>query len=152
MRSAMRALICGALLALTITTAGAENLDVSIVTVKKFAVQENGGVRIPAGQDSYWDFLEITNNNNSPVPVVITRVDGLALSKGCILTTETNFPVSIPYKSRLEFTIRQGCGVSSVAIDLDGGGGQIHQQRYDLAGPLIRLASPVFQAPMQRSN
>jgi hypothetical protein len=136
-----------AAIALTVTAAGAENLDVSVITIKKFTVLENGGVKIPPGKDSYWDFLEITNNDNSPIPAVIIAIKDLKIGEGCILTEGTRFPVTLPYKSTLEFTIRQGCGVSGIAIDLEG-----HQQRYLLVGPLMRLASPVFQVHFQRSN
>jgi hypothetical protein len=154
MRNLVFSLSLAALAAVLLTgAANAENLDVSVITIKKFMVLENGGVKIPSGKDSYWDFLEITNNDNSPLPVVITGVNAvIGIEKGCILTEDTKFPLKLPYKSTLEFTIRQGCGISGVAIDLDGGGGQIHQQRYGLSGPLMRLASPVFQARMQRSN
>jgi hypothetical protein len=137
-----------AALALIATAAAAENLDVSAITIKKFTVLENGGVKIPTGKDSYWDFLEITNNDSSPLPAVIAAVESYGLNaKGCILTEGTKFPVTLPYKATLEFTIRQGCGVSGIAIGLEG-----HQQRYLIAGPLMRLASPVFQVHFQRSN
>jgi hypothetical protein len=79
----------------------------------------------------------------------------LSGGKGCILTEGTKFPISLPYKTTLEFTIRQGCGVGGVAIDVDGGiGGAPHvqQQRYVLTDKLMRLASPVFQVRFQRSN
>jgi hypothetical protein len=40
---------CAAVLALTVTAAEAENLDVSVVTVKKFTLPENGGDTSAAG-------------------------------------------------------------------------------------------------------
>jgi hypothetical protein len=132
----------------------ADNLDVSVVTIKKFTVLGNGGVNIPAGEDSYWDFLEITNNDNSRRSAIITGIK-VGLGDGCLLSGETRFPISLSYKTTLEFTIRQGCGVAFVVIDLDGGLGgppAIHQQRYSNVGTLMRLASPVFQAHFQRSN
>jgi hypothetical protein len=156
MRNLVLSLNLAALSAVLLTSAvNAENLDVSVITIKKFTVLEKGGVKIPPGKDSYWDFLEITNNDSPPLPAVITGIEGLALGKGCILTESVKFPISLPPKTTLELTIRQGCNVGGVAIDLDGGFGGppvIHQQRYTMTAPLLRLASPVFQARLQRSN
>src|SRR5262249_30861546 len=113
MRNLVLSLNLVALFAVLFTsTVNAENLDVSVITVKKFTVLENGGVKIPPGKDSYWDFLEITNNDSPPLPAVITGIDGLALmGKGCILKESTKFPISLPPKSTLELTIQQGCSV-----------------------------------------
>jgi hypothetical protein len=79
-----------------------------MITIKKFTELENGDVKIPAGKDSYWDFLEITNNDNLPLPVVITGIKDLRIGEGCILTQGTTFAVALPYKATLEFTIKQG--------------------------------------------
>ena len=136
------------------TPAKTDNLDVSIITVKKFTVLDAGGLNMPSGIDSYYDFLEIINNDNSPLPIIITGVDGLGIdNKGCILTEGTKFPISLPYKTTLEFTIRQGCRIAGVAINVDGGGvSKIRQQRYLITGSLMRLATPVFLVHLQRSN
>jgi hypothetical protein len=177
----MKALMVALLILVAPCAASADNLDVSVVTVKKFTILKTGGVEIPPGRDSYWDFLEITNNDESRPSIVITGVgcqnclggvstradyktnseeamrNDLISGEGCILTGDTKFPISLPYKTTLEFTIRQGCGVGGVAIDVDvdggiGGAPHVQQQRYVLTDKLMRLASPVFQVRFQRSN
>lgn len=133
--------------ALWTTPGGASDLEVSVITVKKFTVNpQTGGVKIPPGADSFWDFLEIGNKDQ--LPAVIVRVDGLmGLGQGCVISNPSEFPVKLPPKLQVEYTIRQGCAVGGVAIDLDVG-----QQRYLIVAPLIRLAAPVLQAAFRRSN
>jgi hypothetical protein len=151
MRNLVLSLSLAALAAVLVrSTANAENLDVNVITVKKFTVLENGGVKIPAGTDSYWDFLEITNNDDSRLPAVITGVESYGLNaKGCILMGGAKFPISLPYKTTLEFTIRQGCtALGGIGINIQGG----QLQQYGPTDPLRRLASPVFQVRWERSN
>jgi hypothetical protein len=137
--------ILAALLAVALTApAMAENLDVSVITVKKFTVNDHGGIVMPAGADSYYDFLEVTNKED--LPVTISKVEAyLGIQKNCVIIGNTLFPLSLPSKSTLEFTL--GCGVSSLSI---GVGNRV--QEYDLVGPMLRIATPVFQVHYNRSN
>jgi hypothetical protein len=128
------------------TPATAENLDVSVITVKQFTVDDHDGVVMSAGEDTYYDFLEITNKEDFAVS--ITKVEAsLEIQRRCIIRDGNVLPLSLPSKFALEFTLRKGCGISGVSIGVEN-----REQQYILAGPMLRLATPVFQAHFTRSN